>query len=209
MSQKPDAIVYVVDDDAAILKSLGLLLRSEGYTVRTCASAQEFLSAYDPEHPGCVVLDVRMPGMGGLELQSELEARGISVPVIIMTGHGDVPMAVRAMRAGARDFIEKPFTNERLLERVREALQASASRFDELSRHAQVRGRLDQLSRREQEVLDHLVSGKLNKQIAAELGISVRTVEAHRARIMDKLEVRTLSGLVRLSLAANRSSGRG
>jgi len=209
VSQKPDAIVYVVDDDAAILKSLGLLLRSEGYTVRTCASAQEFLSAYDPEHPGCVVLDVRMPGMGGLELQSELEARGISVPVIIMTGHGDVPMAVRAMRAGARDFIEKPFTNERLLERVREALQASASRFDELSRHAQVRGRLDQLSRREQEVLDHLVSGKLNKQIAAELGISVRTVEAHRARIMDKLEVRTLSGLVRLSLAANRSSGRG
>lgn len=201
MPHEPDAVVYIVDDDSAILKSLALLMKAEGYQALTCPSAQAFLNAYDPERPGCVLLDVRMPGVSGLELQEQLNASGTSIPVIVMTGHGDIPMAVRAMRAGARDFIEKPFSNERLLAQVRDALAASCNATEERARHAELRTRLEQLSPREREVLDLLVAGRLNKQVAADLNISVRTVEAHRARLMEKLEARSFSDLVRLALA--------
>lgn len=198
-----DAIVYIVDDDEPIRKSLSLLMKSEGYRSVPCASAQEFLERFDSQSPGCVVLDVRMPGMSGLELQQLLADRGSPVPVIIMTGHGDVAMAVRAMKAGARDFIEKPFDNQVLLDRIAEALADAEQqqRRDEALEMA--RARLELLTPRERETMDLLVAGKLNKQVAADLNISVRTVESHRAKIMDKLQVRSLSELVRLSLTVH------
>ncbi len=200
---RSEATIYIVDDDEAIRKSLALLMRSEGYLAKTCSSAQQFLKSYVPAVPACVVLDVRMPGMSGMELQDLLIKREIHVPVIIMTGHGDISMAVRAMKAGACDFIEKPFENQLLLGRIEEALHDA---MDELRRDgeaAHARERLELLTPRERETLELLVVGKLNKQVASDLNISVRTVEAHRAKIMEKLEVRSLSELVRLALLAN------
>jgi FixJ family two-component response regulator len=195
-----DAIVYIVDDDEAIRKSLMFLLKSSGHEGYPCASAKEFLDAYDRKRPGCLVLDVRMPGMTGLELQEMLATTGIDIPIIIMTGHGDISMAVKAMKTGARDFIEKPFDNQLLLDRIQEALEQAHQRWTEREQAADISSRLAQLTRRERETMDLLVRGRLNKQVAAELGISVRTVEAHRARIMDKLDARSLSDLVRMSL---------
>ena len=198
-----DAIVYIVDDDEPIRKSLSLLMRSEGYRAVPCASAQEFLDRFDSQSPGCVVLDVRMPGMSGLELQQLLADRGSPVPVIIMTGHGDVGMAVRAMKTGARDFIEKPFDNQVLLDRIGEALADAEQQQHRDEEQETARARLELLTPRERETMELLVAGKLNKQVAAELNISVRTVESHRAKIMDKLQVRSLSELVRLSLTVH------
>lgn len=197
---KPEAVIYIVDDDEPIRKSLQLLMKSARYTSRSCASAREFLECHDPSRPGCLVLDVRMPGMSGLELQEMLRETGIGIPVIIMTGHGDIPMAVRAMKAGALDFIEKPFDNQLLLDRIEQALQEAAEEQQRQQVAAEAAELLDRLTPRERETMDLLVEGKLNKQIAADLGISVRTVEAHRARIMEKLDVRSLSDLVRLSM---------
>ncbi|MEJ2345901.1 MAG: response regulator transcription factor [Gammaproteobacteria bacterium] len=198
-----DAIVYIVDDDEPIRKSLSLLMKSGGYRPVPCASAQEFLDRFDSQSPGCVVLDVRMPGMSGLELQQLLTDRGSPVPVIIMTGHGDVGMAVRAMKAGARDFIEKPFDNQVLLDRIEEALADAEQQQRRDEELGAARARLDLLTPRERQTMELLVSGKLNKQVAADLNISVRTVESHRAKIMDKLQVRSLSELVRLSLTVH------
>jgi two-component system response regulator FixJ len=198
-----DATVYIVDDDEPIRKSLGLLMKSAGYRAVSCASAQEFLDRFDSQSPGCVVLDVRMPGMSGLELQQLLADRGSPVPVIIMTGHGDVAMAVRAMKAGARDFIEKPFDNQALLDRIAEALADAEQQQLHDEELETARARLGLLTPRERETMELLVAGKLNKQVAADLNISVRTVESHRAKIMDKLQVRSLSELVRLSLTVH------
>jgi two-component system response regulator FixJ len=198
--------IYIVDDDDAIRKSLGLLMKSVGLSSLACPSAHEFLEKYDRAKPGCLVLDVRMPGMTGLELQELLSSKGIRIPVIIMTGHGDIAMAVRAMKAGARDFIEKPFRNQVLLDRIQEAIEEAAQNQRKQIEEAKVAERLGLLTPRERETMELLVEGKLNKQVAAELNISVRTVEAHRAKIMQKLGAKSLSELVRLAMTDSSAS---
>jgi two-component system response regulator FixJ len=193
--------VHVVDDDAAIRDSLRVLLESSGFIVRGHDSAKALLAAA-PTLAGCVLTDVCMPEIDGLELQRRLKERNLRLPVIVMTGQGDIPIAVRAMKAGAVDFLEKPFEEEQLLSAVRRALQESKQRQTALSTSAQAAARLTALTPREREVLDLLVSGLSNKAIANELGTSPRTIEVHRARVFEKLEARSLPDLVRLVLAA-------
>lgn len=198
----PEQTVYVVDDDAAIRDALRLLLKSSGMRVETFASAEEFLGTCRPPLAGCLLVDVRMPGMSGLELQEALAAHGVRLPVIVITGHGDVAMAVRAMKAGALDFIEKPFDNVALLECLRNTLTRAADTRRHEQEMAQTSARLALLTQREREVMQLLIAGKSNKVIAADLGISTRTVEVHRARIMEKLKARSLADVVRIALAA-------
>jgi two-component system response regulator FixJ len=194
--------VFVVDDDAAIRDSLRLMLETAGYAVRDFASAQSFLSDPD-QRGGCLIVDIRMPGMGGLELQEELVRRKANIPVIVMTGHADVPLAVRAMRAGAIDFVEKPFDQERMLQSVSDALAAGERAQSRAAEAKEARDLLSQLTPREREILDQLVMGHANKVVAHQLGISPRTVEIHRASIMEKLHARNLSNVVRTALAAS------
>lgn len=193
-----EAVIYVVDDDDAIRDSLRFLLKSVGLQSETYASAAEFLESFDPARHGCLIADIRMPGMSGLELQEELNRRHVEIPIIIITGHGDVPMAVNAMKAGATDFIQKPFRDQDLIDRIHKALQIdqerSLSRREELS----IRRRLETLTPRETEVMEMVVKGCANKVIALDLGVSQRTVELHRARVMHKMGVRALADLVRL-----------
>ena len=196
-----EPIVHVIDDETDVRSAIALLLRSVGLKSRLYASALEFLEEPLPEGPGCLVVDVRLPGMSGLDLQDRLRRLGGSLPVIVVTGHGDVQMAVRAMRAGALDFIEKPFHDQQLLDRVHEALERSARAHDDTGEHEQLRGRYASLTEREREILGYVVDGRANKRIADELGLSIRTVETHRARIMSKLGATSLSHLVRLSVA--------
>jgi two-component system response regulator FixJ len=193
--------IHVVDDDAAVRDSVRMLLQCSGFPVRTHASARAFLAAADTL-AGCVLTDVRMPEMDGLELQRMLNERGLRIPVIMMTGQGDVPLAVRAMRAGAVDFLEKPLDDERLLDSVRRALEEGGRRRDALSMIAVAAVRLGVLTPREREVLDLLIAGLSNKAIGNELGTSPRTIEVHRARILEKLNAHSLPDLVRLVLAA-------
>jgi two-component system response regulator FixJ len=193
--------VAIVDDDAAVRDSIRMLLESAGYTVQVFATALSFLANGSLDE-GCLITDVRMPGMSGLELQEELARRQAHIPVVIITGHGDVPLAVRAMRAGAMDFIEKPFDDERMLESLARALEIGRKARDRATEAIRARDMLALLTRREQEVLDQLVKGHANKIAAHKLGISPRTVEIHRARIMDKLAARSLSDIVRISLCA-------
>jgi two-component system response regulator FixJ len=195
--------IFIIDDDAAVRDSLELLLESAGFRqVAAYSSSRAFLDEATPRPGDCLLLDIRMPGMDGLELQDELAQRGTRVPVVMMTGHGDVPIAVRAMKAGAVDFIEKPFSDDIMLESVRRALAlgAAAQRKEEAS--GEVMGHLASLTAREREVLEGMVAGHPNKVIAHELGISPRTVEIHRARVMEKMAARSLSALVRMALAA-------
>jgi len=196
-----DAVVYVVDDDAAVRDGLRFLVESVDLRVEPCSSAQAFLESYDAERPGCLVLDVRLRGMSGLDLQAELSKRGISIPTIIITGHGDVPMAVRAMKMGAVDFVEKPFNDQQLLDRIQQAIDADRARRRGGEERAQMQSLLATLSPREREVMDLLVVGKANKEVAEQLGLSTRTVEGHRARLMEKLGCESLAELVRISLA--------
>jgi two-component system response regulator FixJ len=198
--------VFIVDDDEAVRDSLQILLETEGYRTEVFESAIAFLGAFPTVRQGCVVADVRMPDMTGLELQAALIERGLDVPIVIMTGHGDVPMAVRALKAGAIDFIEKPFTDELLLDSIGRALAAIDAPAQARERAA-VAARLDTLTPRERAVLDRLVLGQAHKAIAIELGISVQTVDVHRVRLMTKLEVQSLSALVRVALAAGLASG--
>ena len=192
------AMVYIVDDDDAIRDSLGLLMRSVGLASRGFESALDFLRGYDPDAHGCVVADIRMPGLSGLELQEELNARQARTPLIFITGHGDVPMAVKAMQAGAVDFIQKPFRDQDLLDCIHRALQQDLSaRHSELEKQS-VRDKMDALTPREAEVMEKVVAGCANKVIALDLGVSQRTVELHRARVMKKMQVRSLAELVRL-----------
>jgi len=184
-----DPTIFVVDDDETLRGSLRWLLESLRHNVQTYASAREFLSSYDPVQPGCLVLDIRMPEISGLQLQEILTKRGICIPVIMITGHADIAMAVRAMKAGAIDFIEKPFNDQELLERVQQALALDARLRREEAQRRIIIGRLDMLTPREREVLERVVSGKHNKMIAAELGISMKTVEACRAKVMNKMGV--------------------
>ena len=189
--------IYVVDDDEAMRDSMSWLLEGEGYRVTCFDSAESFLAARRDDMRGCLVLDVRMPDMSGLELHERLDALGFSLPIIFVTGHGDVPMAVAAIQRGASDFIEKPFRNEDLLTRIRRALELDQQRSAHRERKDAVAHRLEQLTQREREVLDLVVAGKLNKQIADTLNISMKTVEAHRARVIEKMDVRTLAELVK------------
>lgn len=200
------ATVFVVDDDHAVRKSLDMLIRSVGIPVETFPSAQEFLAAYDPRRPGCLVLDVRMPGMSGLELQRHLQDQGMHLPVIVITGHGDVPIAVRALKNGALEFLEKPFSKQLLLEHVREALQRDAARRADRTRLSSVESRLASLTDRERQVMDLVVAGKVSKEVAAALGISKKTVDVHRSRVMQKMQVESVAELVELALIARQAA---
>jgi RNA polymerase sigma factor (sigma-70 family) len=194
--------VFVVDDDVAVRDALSWLIKSVGLNVETYGSAQEFLENYKSERSGCLVLDVRMPGMSGLELQEKLTADKIALPVIVVTGHGDVPMAVRAVKAGAFDFIEKPFNDQVLLDRIQQALKSEQEIRKIEEKRAEIGERLALLTPREREVLDMVVMGNPNKVIASELGISCRTVEIHRGRVMEKMKAGSLSDLVRIGLTS-------
>jgi FixJ family two-component response regulator len=198
-SAHSDAIVYVVDDDDAILDSLTLLLRSVGLESSAFSTAGDFLKGFDARRHSCLLADIRMPGMSGLELQSELNRRGIRIPTIFITGHGDVPNAVRAMQAGALDFIQKPFRDEELLKRINDALEIDLQRLSERRETLEVRRKLETLTPRETEVMRKVVDGCANKVIALDLGVSQRTVELHRARVMHKMGVRSLADLVRMA----------
>jgi two-component system response regulator FixJ len=193
-------VVHVIDDDVDVRQSLAFLLSTAGLAVRVHDSAVAFLAVLPDAQGGCIVTDVRMPGMDGLELQRRLRANNIELPVIVMTGHGDVALAVEAMKAGAVDFIEKPFDDEVLLGAIRSALASHARNAEDEGRRAEIRQRLDLLSDREREVLDGLVAGKPNKIIAYDLGISARTVEVYRANVMTKMRADSLSDLVRMAL---------
>jgi FixJ family two-component response regulator len=193
--------VYVVDDDQAIRHAMELLMRSVGLDYEIFHSADDFLASHTNERAGCLVLDIRMPGLGGLELQEKLNDIGSTLPIIFITGHGDVPMAVEAMQKGAVDFIQKPFRDQELLDRITEALKTDQERRSARDQQAEVSGRIDKLTKREREVMDLVVTGKPNKVIAYELGVSQRTVEIHRARVMEKMEARSLADLVRMHLA--------
>lgn len=196
--------VFVVDDDAAARSSLRLLLKSLGLTAVACESAQAFLEGYDPEQPGCLLLDVRMPGMSGLELQQELNRRGAITPIIFITGHGDIAMAVEAMQHGAFDFLQKPFRDQELLDRVQRALAKDHDTRSQLQQHELIRRRLASLTPREREVLDLVTAGTPNKIMAHRLGISQRTVEIHRARIMEKMHAESFAQLVRMTVGIDR-----
>ncbi len=201
-----DRTVCIVDDDEAVRDSLEVLFGAEGFKVATFASAKDFLAA-GPARAGCLVTDVRMPEMNGLELLAALAGRPDPPPVIMITGHGDVPMAVRAMKLGAADFIEKPFDAQLLVARVREALRAAGPPSGAAALRAKIEGRLELLTPREREVLEQLVAGRSNKAIGRALDISPRTVEIHRARVMEKMAVDSLAALVRLALAAGIDPG--
>lgn len=199
----PQPTVFIVDDDAAIRRSLRFLIESSGLAAETYGTAEEFLDRYDPARPGCLILDVRMPGMSGLHLQEELVSRQAGLPIIVVTGYAEVPMAVRALQKGARDFIEKPFSDQMLLEKVHDAI---AGDLEARRRKAERDVALEALARltdREREVLDRVIAGKPNKVIALELFLQVKTVEAHRARVMKKLEASSLADLVRLTMLAD------
>ena len=197
------ATVFVVDDDQAIRSSLQWLIESVGLQVETYPTADDFMRSYYPGRSGCLLLDVRMPGMSGLELQEYLVEKQIRIPVIIITGHGDVPMAVRAVKSGAVDFIEKPFNDQLLLDAVHRAIEQDAEQRGRASRLADIRERLVKLTPREREILDMVVAGNRNKVIAIDLGISQSTVEAHRAKVMEKMQAASLSELMRMMLALN------
>ena len=199
-----DGVVHVIDDDEAMRDSLAFLLDCAGLDARTYEGAPRFLEKADSIERGCIVTDIRMPEMNGLELVERLKALGVADPVIVITGHGDVPLAVEAMKAGVVDFIEKPFSEERLLEAVRSALSRGEDLRQEEQQRRIVRERLDALSGRERQVLQGLVEGKPNKIIAFDLGISARTVEIYRANVMTKMEAGSLSELVRMALLAGR-----
>jgi FixJ family two-component response regulator len=193
-------LVYVVDDDDAFRDSLRWLLESAGYRVAMYPSAERFLAGYRPGSGACLLLDVRMPGLSGIELQAELSRRGSASPIIFLTGHGDVPMAVEAVKKGAFDFIEKPFSDGRLLALIEEASTAGDPAGQERAQRLSAAARLATLTEREREVLDRVAVGRRNKQIADELGISVKTVEVHRARAMEKMAASSTAEVVRALL---------
>ncbi len=195
-------VVFVVDDDEAVCRSLSVLIEDIGLDVRTFTSAREFLAEYDPKQPGCLVLDVRMSGMSGLELQSRLKELGYEIPIIIITGHADVPMAVEAMKTGALDFIEKPFRDQLLLDNIQKAIELDARMRRNRKESLDVQSRIQNLTRRERQIMDLLVLGKTNKTIAYELGISQKTVDFHRANILDKAGVDSVVELLRLTQKA-------
>ena len=206
---QPDPIVFVVDDDEAVRDSLRSLLGSVNLPVKAFASGQDFLDVYRTEETGCLVADIRMPGMSGLDLQSELLRRSIGLPMIMITGHGDIKMCARAMKAGAFDFVEKPFNGQELLDLIQKAIEVnleSARRRDEV---ADIRKRLQQVKPRDREVLDGIVDGETNKKIAARLGLSAKTVEFRRAKVMKTMQAKTLADLVRMVMTLETAERNG
>jgi FixJ family two-component response regulator len=193
------AVVFVVDDDPSIRRSLDSLLRSVGHDVRLFSSAQEFMSAERPEAPGCLVLDVRLPGMSGLTFQQELAKAGIAIPVIFLTGHGDVPMTVRAMKAGAAEFLTKPFDDQVLLDAIHASIERDRARRRDAASLAEVQALYRGLTERERQVMKLVVAGRVNKQIAAELGLSLVTVKVHRGQVMRKMLAKSVADLVRMA----------
>ena len=200
--------VFVVDDDRAVRESLALLVQSVGLEVETFAGAGEFLDAYRPDRRGCLITDIRMPGMSGLELQERLTADGYHIPVIVLTGFGDVPAAVRALKGGAVDFVEKPFNPQALLDLVQQAIVRDTDLREQAAREADVAERMALLTPREQEVMALVVAGKANKVVAIDLAISERTVELHRGRIMKKMQARSLAELMRIVLPPGDDTGK-
>lgn len=200
-----EATVFIVDDDQQVRDALELLMESVGLNVATFESGQLFLDAFNPEIPGCIVTDIRMPGMSGLELQKKLKEEKMHPPVIVITGHGDIPMAVDAMQSGAVDFIEKPFNDQRLLDSVHRAIETDAAKRGQATHIAEIRERMESLTPRELEVMNLITQGKRNKVIADELHVSQSTVEAHRAKVMEKMQAATLSDLMRMVLSRELS----
>ena len=200
--------VYVVDDDAAMRDSLNWLIGSVGHRVETFGTADEFLQrirSFKQTPPGCLVADVRLPGMSGLDLQDELNSQGIDLPVLMITGHGDVPLAVRAIKAGALDFIEKPFSDQVLLGGIRQALRRQEQQHATEASVAELKRRYDALTPRERQVLDLVVQGRLNKQIASDLELSQKTIEVHRAHVMEKMAATSLAELVRMTVSLEQA----
>ncbi|WP_137936730.1 response regulator transcription factor [Chitinivorax sp. B] len=196
------ATVFVVDDDEAMRDSLTWLLESKNLKVACYASGEDFIAAYNPGTHGCLVVDVRMPGMSGTELHEKLKELNYDIPVIFITGHGDVPMAVRAVKRGAVDFLEKPFNDRDLLNTIEQSLEQDRTNRDRKAQNSQAANRLASLTAREREVMDLVCAGKLNKIIADELGISIKTVEAHRAKVMEKVGVHSVAELVQIVMAS-------
>lgn len=202
------AAVMVVDDDAGVRNAMRSLLKSVGLNSVLFASAQEFLSAYQPSQRGCLVLDIRMPGMSGLELQQQLNLRGATIPVIFMSGHADIPMAVEAMQHGAFDFLQKPFRDQDLLDRIQRAIAKDIELRKSLGEHVRIKARLGELTPREREVLDLMTQGLQNKAVAQKLEVSPRTIEIHRARVMEKMEAHSIAELVRMMMDLDHAAGR-
>jgi FixJ family two-component response regulator len=200
------AVVMVVDDDAGVRNAMRSLLKSVGITSTLFASAQEFLDAYQPSQRGCLVLDIRMPGMSGMELQQQLNIRGAVIPVIFMSGHADIPMAVEAMQHGAFDFLQKPFRDQDLLDRIQRAIVRDTELRQSLGEHARIKAHLESLTPREREVLNLMTQGKQNKVVGQELGVSPRTIEIHRARVMEKMGAHSVAELVRMMLDLQHNS---
>jgi len=200
-------VVHIVDDDEGIREGLGLLLESVGQPYESYSSAIDFLEVYDASKSGCLVLDIRMPRMSGLELQEKLNDQGFLLPVIFITGHGDIPMAVEAMRRGALDFIRKPFREQDLLDRINEALNFDVGHRKDLRGQQKLRDKISALSKRECDVFYRVAAGDMNKVIGMDLGISERTVEVHRSNVMQKLGVKTLAQLVRIKIQAEMLNG--
>ena len=195
----PHPTVFIVNDDAAVLKSLARLLRSARLDVLAFGSPQEFLERHDPRAPGCLVLDLAMPGLNGLELQAALMAKGSTIPIIFLTGHGDIPTSVQAMKRGALDFLTKPVKDDDLLQSVKAAIEKDRTARQARAELDDIQARLATLTQREREVLIHVVSGQLNKETAAELGTVEKTIKVHRARVMEKMKVDSVVELVRLT----------
>jgi FixJ family two-component response regulator len=198
-AKTPSQVVFVIDDDASMRDAISRLLNAVGLTVQTFASAREFLNGKLPDVAGCVVLDVRLPGLSGLDLQREMVERGIHIPVVFITGHGDIPMSVQAMKAGAVEFLTKPFRDQDLLDAVRSGIQLDRKEREERAELAELRDCVRQLTQREQEVMSLVVSGLLNKQIALQLGTSEKTIKIHRSQVMRKMRATSLADLVRMS----------
>jgi FixJ family two-component response regulator len=196
-------IVFIVDDDEAVRSSLRFVCKSVGLAATPFSSATAFLEAYDPEQPGCLVLDVRMPGMSGLALQEQLNLRGAMIPVIFISGHGDIPMAVEAIQHGAFDFLQKPFRDQDLIDRIQRALAKDSTNRAALGERSRIRHRLESLTPREREVMALMIQGKPNKIMAAQLNLSQRTVEIHRAHVMEKTGASSLAQLVRMAMDVN------
>jgi two-component system, LuxR family, response regulator FixJ len=200
------ATIYVVDDDDGMRRALSLLLNTVGYKTAAFASPKEFLDKFQPDTAGCLVLDIRMPGMSGLELQQHLNRMGSMLPVIFITGHGDVPMAVQAMKEGAFEFVQKPFRDQDLLDRINHALEQDKENRGTLARRADVLHRVESLTPREKQVMAMVVDGAANKVIAVDLGLSERTVEIHRAKVMEKMGARSVAHLVKLQMSLSNET---